>query len=69
MLGSVGAAEHDNRDTQLDVANCLAEQVQKVAEIADAAHEGRHTADGHVARELVCKQQIVQVALHVVGFD
>jgi hypothetical protein len=67
MLCSVISREHNDRHTQLNVANCLAEQIEEVGEVADGAHKGWHAVHVHFAGQLIGQEQVIQAALYDVG--
>ena len=69
VLGRVAAAEHDSGHAELDVAQCLAAQVEKVGEVRHAADVGRSTADLDATRVLIGQQLVVEATLDQVGLD
>ena len=69
VLGRVAAAEHDGGHAELDVAQRLAAQVEKVGEVRHAADVGRSTADLDPTRVLIGQQLIVEATLDQVGLN
>jgi len=69
MLGGVGAGEDHARDPDLQVADCLTEEIEEVGKVGHATDECGGTVDLDLAGRLVGNKEIVHSALDRVRLD